>query len=267
MIKALFFDLDGTLLTSSKRFSEKTKGALKECKNYGMKIFVATARPPSLSKMLDLTVEEEDIIRDGGVFYNGGCFCCNNKKVYTCLSEETVTKCLDIILPYIEVNLAVQMTGERHSFRYGLTLNEYRLWGFDELVCFEKLKYNHVVKMVVFSPWGVLPELQRKLLNSVDATANVYFTGKKDFRSIEIVDRKINKKLAINRIMELCVMKSDEVAVFGDDFNDIEMLRGFKHSVAMGNACDEVKSCAAYVSLGNDEEGIYYALSNYLKII
>lgn len=72
----------------------------------------------------------------------------------------------------------------------------------------------------------------------------------------------VNKKL-----IDLCGFDQDEVAVFGDDYNDIEMLKGFKHSIAMGYACDEVKRCAGHITLGNDEEGIYYALNNILKLI
>lgn len=85
LIKALFFDLDGTLLTSSRKLSDKTKTVLKKCREVGIKVFTATARPPLLSKMLNLTTEEEEIIQDGGIFYNGGCICYNNKKLYTFL--------------------------------------------------------------------------------------------------------------------------------------------------------------------------------------
>lgn len=83
MIKALFFDLKGTLLTSAKKLSVKTKSALKVCKGAGIKIFAATARPPLLTKMLNFTQEEEEILQDGGVFYNGGCIYCGNAKLYT----------------------------------------------------------------------------------------------------------------------------------------------------------------------------------------
>jgi len=44
-------------------------------------------------------------------------------------------------------------------------------------------------------------------------------------------------------------LDKSEVAVFGDDYNDIEMLDGFDNSIVMGNACDEVKSHARYVTL------------------
>lgn len=269
MIKALFFDLDGTLLSTGCRMSEKTKTALKACMERGIKIFTATGRPPLLPEMLCLTDEEKEIIQDGGVFYNGGCICCNSEKIYTFLPEEAILRSIETIVPYKEVNLAVQMAGEKHSFRYGLAEEEYKLWGVksDELVSFENTQFTDVVKIVIFSPWYSLPDLYNELKHTVGDRANVYFTGKGEYGCIDIVNKKTNKMLAADRVVGLCGLNRDDVAVFGDDYNDIEMLKGFKHSVAMGNACDEVKSCARYVTLSNEEEGIHYAINNILKLI
>lgn len=269
MIKALFFDLDGTLLTSKRKMSGKTKTTLKICREAGIKVFPATARPPLLSRMLNLTIDEEEILQDGGVFYNGGCICCNNNKIFTFLPEEIVSRSIEVINLYRDANLAIQMMDEKHSFRFSLSDNDYKLWGVnkDELISFEDLRYAHVIKIVVFSPWDILPDLCNKLNDIVGTMANVYLTGRGDFRSIEIVDKRINKKLAIDRLINLCGFNHDEVAVFGDDYNDMEMLKGFKNSIAMGNACDEVKSCARHITLGNDEEGIHYALINILKLL
>lgn len=47
MIKALFFDLDGTLLTSARKLSGKTVSALRVCKDKGIKVFVTTAASPA----------------------------------------------------------------------------------------------------------------------------------------------------------------------------------------------------------------------------
>lgn len=161
------------------------------------------------------------------------------------------------------------MKDEKHSFRFSLSDSDYKLWGVsdDDRISFENFASSYIVKIVVFSPWDILPELHNKLTNIVGTMANVYLTGRGDFRSIEIVDKRVNKKLAIDRLISLCGLNHDEAAVFGDDYNDMEMLKGFKHSIAMGNACDEVKSCAGFITLSNDEEGIYYALSDILKLI
>ena len=51
MVKALFFDLDGTLLTSKKQISPQTKNTLMKCKNKGIKLYIATAPYTGLWKM------------------------------------------------------------------------------------------------------------------------------------------------------------------------------------------------------------------------
>ena len=61
--------------------------------------------------------------------------------------------------------------------------------------------------------------------------------------------------------------KKNEIAVFGDDFNDIEMLSEYPFSVAMGNAEAQVKAVAKYVTLDNDSDGIYEAIYNILKLM
>lgn len=52
----------------------------------------------------------------------------------------------------------------------------------------------------------------------------------------------------------------EEAAVFGDGENDMGMLRAVGYGIAMGNASDQVKAAAAYVTLSNEEEGIYEAI-------
>jgi len=52
MIKALIFDIDGTLLNGENKMSPKTKETLIECAKKGYKLFFATARPPLLDRMV-----------------------------------------------------------------------------------------------------------------------------------------------------------------------------------------------------------------------
>lgn len=49
---------------------------------------------------------------------------------------------------------------------------------------------------------------------------------------------------------------------FGDGHNDIDMLGAVKYSYAMGNAPEEVKENAAYVTLDNDHEGVPDVIKN-----
>lgn len=71
MIKALFFDLDGTLLTPDKRLSDASVSALAACRERGIQVYTATARPPRLARIFGWGTRELPLF-DGGVFYNGG---------------------------------------------------------------------------------------------------------------------------------------------------------------------------------------------------
>lgn len=269
MIKALFFDIDGTLLTSSGRMSQKTKEVLKACREKGIKIFIATGRPPLLSKMLELDADEQEIVKDGGVFYNGGCIRLNEVNHYTFLSDEAVVKCVEAILPFEEVNIVVQMENDNHSFRHGLKDEEYVEWGVDknQLIAFANKNFTRVIKILFLLPNHLSLAVVDKLRASVGAQANVYSYNGGDWRLVEVVDREANKMLGIKRTADIFGWDYDEIAVFGDDFNDVEMLGGFKNSFAMGNACDEVKSHAGNVTLSNNEDGIYHALTQVLKVV
>lgn len=55
----------------------------------------------------------------------------------------------------------------------------------------------------------------------------------------------------------------DEIIAFGDSVNDIDMLKSAGIGVAMGNALEEVKQVADYITKSNDEDGIYYALKEF----
>ncbi len=49
--------------------------------------------------------------------------------------------------------------------------------------------------------------------------------------------------------------------------NDLEMLSGYEHSIAMENGEERVKNAAGFITLDNDSNGIIYGLSKYLDII
>lgn len=67
------------------------------------------------------------------------------------------------------------------------------------------------------------------------------------------------KKAGILKMLRYAGGNEQEVVVFGDDYNDLDMFDERFYKVAMGNACEELKQKADYVTTANVEDGIYQA--------
>ena len=84
--------------------------------------------------------------------------------------------------------------------------------------------------------------------------------------AIDILHKVGGKQNGIKAILEEYNICLEETMAFGDGNNDKEMFEFVNISVAMGNAKDELKKCATYITDDIDHDGIYNALKHY-KII
>ena len=70
----------------------------------------------------------------------------------------------------------------------------------------------------------------------------------------------------IDEIIRHFGIRLEETMAFGDGGNDVSMLRHAAIGVAMGNAVDEVKEHANYITTSVDEDGIANALKHFSVI-
>ena len=272
MIRALFFDLDGTLLDSNKKILDSSIRALKKCQEIGIQSYVATARPPLLQNMLSLSNEEMGLFQ-GGVYCNGGCIKINHISQYMYLPEDVVYYCINQVTKYEKLNISLQLKNEVHAFRFPLGDIAYKKWGIEKENSLELNFANtkETVKILihyenVYDSITLLPEKLIKELNDYcSGKAKVYITD--NGKVMQIIDNNVNKKESIEKIRKSLALEKDEIAVFGDDINDIEMLSEYENSIAMGNAEDNVKYTARMITKDNDSHGIEYALKELLRII
>lgn len=272
MIKAIFFDLDGTLLNSEKEISKHTRFALEECKESGIKLFVATARPPLLDRMLSWDKDTLSLF-DGGSYYNGGCIIADKQKDYQFVDDEIVQRTKDYVCEYDNLNVALQLEGEKHAFRFELEDKGYKSWGVkaEEALTLRQAGTYKAVKLLIFYANLIDSKtvLDDDLVTALNALclddAQFYLTD--SGKCIQITGRLVNKMRSIEKIRDILGFDKNEVAVFGDDVNDMEMLAEYEYSVAMGNANKCVKDIAKYVTLDNDSDGIYHAIHNIWHLI
>ncbi|MCH5275453.1 MAG: HAD family hydrolase [Lachnospiraceae bacterium] len=240
-IAAVIFDLDDTLLRSDKSISDYTLGVLKKCKERGIYIGVATARN-ELSAGSFIQVNDFDIvISNGGARVTIGEECIYKKM----MSASTVRKIIDIFFEIGGNELTVE-TEEDYFWNY--TTKPEGSWAhakYNDFSNFNSPAYKITALLDT-------PELAQHICHEVDAIETLNFRGEKWRRFASIGADKVS---AIREVTKYLGIGISEIAAFGDDYNDIEMLKAVGMGVAMGNAIEEVKTVAKYIALSNDEDG------------
>ena len=77
---------------------------------------------------------------------------------------------------------------------------------------------------------------------------------------VEIMEASVSKESGIRAMLDHYNLTADDALSFGDNYNDLEMLRFTKTSVAMANAPEPIKKAATDVTKSNAEDGIWWWL-------
>ena len=83
--------------------------------------------------------------------------------------------------------------------------------------------------------------------------------------NLEITNSEAQKGVALKRFAEIKGIPMENTMAIGDNYNDVSMLEIAGFPVAMGNAVDEIKDMAAFVTKENDESGVAFAIQKFLE--
>ena len=267
---AIVLDIDGTLLNSQGRISDKNLNALQECARKGILPYIATARPPRLVFRDSEATKDADFIKERGAFYNGA-MAIDNTLGYSKhwqIPAETVNSVIKYLVEKIpDLYVVIQRKDQSHSFRLPYTDLVLQGWGIskEDVVPFSEASESECSKIVAWHEKMKMTEIHREIAELYKGRINAFITDSASW--IQLISNEANKENAIIDLLALRNIPHDEVIVFGDDVPDIGMLKTFAHSVAMGNSSDSVKESAKYVTRSNDENGIAYAIERYFGIV
>lgn len=259
MIKAIFFDIDGTLVSfRTHEIPDSTKKALKTLREKGMKLFIATGRSPV---QIDFLKEEEEHLFDGFITMNGQ-YCYNQKEV---IREQSLNR-QDLIdlLPYLEENQEIGSSFVELDYVYfnHMTKGIQKMWdslgktapklNFDTV---ERVFHHKTYQLSTYIPEEEEEEFFKHMPNCKSARWH------KDF--MDVIPKDGGKTAGIEAMLQYYGISKDEIMAFGDGGNDKEMLQYAKIGVAMGNATNDVKEMADFVTKDIDEGGIAFALEHF----
>lgn len=255
MTKAVFFDIDGTLISfKTHRMPESARRALHLLRRAGIRVFAATGRSPN-----DTAFLKEYFDFDGIVAFNGQyCFDKEGVIYQKPLPENALTEAI----PYMEENdiACCFETAEGNVFN---RVDE-RVRRLLDLVGMSDVE---PVCGDVSALSGSVFQLTAYVTEEEEAGLMRRLPGCKALRwyptFINVTGADGGKPVGIARVAERYGFSGNDVMVFGDGGNDIDMLRSAGIGIAMGNAPDEVKAAARYVTDEVDADGIYNALRHF----
>jgi len=265
MYKLIAIDLDGTLLNEKKEISERCLECIKEIKKMGKKVVIATGRPlhgirPYLKKL--------ELIEDNNytVVYNGAQVVNATGKVI--LFEKPVS-----VDAYRELyELSKQFGVYIHAIINGgvLTPRNNPYTGVESSLnhtpVYEGPVENvdpstKIIKvMFVDEPRkldAIIPLLPKwvKEKYTVFKSADIF---------LEFINKGVDKGVGVSVIANHFGIRPQEVICVGDAGNDIAMIRYAGLGVAMGNATEDVKAEADYITLTNEEDGVAHVIEKFM---
>lgn len=256
MIKAAFFDVDGTVYShESKSVPASTLKALNELREKGIKTFLATGR--HFSEIDKFPVGE--IPFDGYVMLTGQL--CTDGERNVIFGNAIEEKDAQYLLNEFKKKEMPVMLVEKDRLYINL-INDVVIKGQKEISSDipEVMEYQGAPLYQIICYGG--KELERELTPKLP---NCKITRWSPF-GIDVISKTGGKVTGIKKMLELHSIRQEEVIAFGDGENDIEMLEFAGIGVAMGNAEEEVKAVADYVTTDIDEDGIWNALK-HLEIL
>lgn len=254
MIKAIFFDIDGTLVSfKTHRMPDSTKQALAELKAKGIKLFTASGRHKATVNNLDGWVP------DGHIGVNGGMCQIGDEVIYEYPIKQSD---LQALVDYMDNRRAfpaifVQEKGLVMNFNDEESEKIFRLLNFPQppMGSLRKALEKPTYQVIAFFTESEEQEIMQIMPDCETTRWTKEFT--------DVVPRGSNKWQGISKVIAHLGITREETMVFGDGGNDIEMLDGAGIGVAMGNADDSVKALADYVTDTVDNDGIMKALQHY----
>ena len=257
MIKALFFDIDGTLVSfKTHQIPQSTIDALTEAKAHGLKVYISTGRPLLFINNLS---QIEPLI--DGYITTTGALCIVGKDRFNCheIDKPSVKKILEaadrwhksaVVVGAEHIAVVNDSDALTEQFRKSLNLD----FEFSPL---DVVMKEPILQVSPFFDDEQEKEVMKGLPDCVSSRWHPAFT--------DITNIGADKGKALLAMAKHEGLKIEETIAFGDGGNDIPIIRQAGIGVAMGNARDEVKAAADYVTTSVDEDGVRNALRALLK--
>lgn len=261
-IKLIATDIDGTILKHNFEFNQEVKDCIKKLTRDGIKVVLVTGRMHASTDY----IAEELGLDTPIVSYQGGLVMHQGKILYEKNLNPKIAKEIIKWAKKNNVHLNVYMndqlyvekddatirryTGERSASFIVKSFDELELHRIDKLLA---INFEDENKVTMWKSY-----LETKYTDIHVVKSMPYFC--------EICHPLAKKSDAVNFLREYWGLKKEEIMTIGDQNNDIELLKAGGIGVAMGNATDELKAVADYVTDTVNNNGFVKAVEKFVGV-
>lgn len=255
MYKMMFFDLDGTLLNDNKEILMENIEAIKKAKENGIEIAICSGRQKNF-------VERCRKMAGTGKFI----IACNGSAIYDVEENEEIFSCS------VDKNLVYNLyqLSQKNNFyiridtRYARYLNDMKYFFVDEIPLEEEIEKFLAENNVLQVTFGTKTEEEiDNIINELKDNPYVKIENKYQIDNnynklwvINIINTSASKGNAISGLCKYLKIDLKDVIAFGDDLNDLSMMKTVGLGVAMENALPDVKQFAKEVIGNNNKPSI-----------
>jgi hypothetical protein len=267
MIKLIATDMDGTLLNNNKEISKENIEAIIECQKQGIKVALASGRgAQNLFKFADILK-----IND----YNGYLIGNNGQEIFSYkdfsitkgnkIPKEVCHQAMEIFRKY-----KVYVYGFNDDVKYGYLKDDYGILRENSKTTLLENGYNEEKQFFEnegdFDKFGCYTqdedvyEIYNEIKSKIDGAYNLFIVNS---GVVELVGEGIDKVHGIKELQKIMGLEDDEILVFGDGLNDLNMLKKF-HGVAMSNALDELKMEVKHIVDNSQHIGVANGINKFV---
>ncbi|MEH7416827.1 HAD family hydrolase [Neobacillus drentensis] len=254
-VRAVFIDMDGTLLKASNTISSRNMEAIDRLIHQGVKVFLATGRHYEVTAPYhkEIGLRTPMICLNGAAIHDGETG--RAMQIKTVRVNEERFHHLTAESP---CNVMIHTANGLYCKEINEEINYWTKVGQIPPRYIGDLRQVHYQDVLKYSVRTGGPSPEISALFQKEAEVINWNDG------FEMVAPNVSKWSAIKSLLRTFRISPNEVVAIGDGPNDLEMLRHAGTGVAMGNASDEVKSAADFVTGHHDNDGLAEFIERYL---
>ena len=254
-------DLDGTLLNDSKRVSERTAAALRCLPGRGVRVVIASARPPRSVRHIyrELGLDTWQINYNGAMIWDEPAA---RVVLHEPIEPATARRVVDHargLFPGVAVSVEVRDLWMTDRVEQTYLTETSRLFAPDRVAPVDVLCREPVTKLLLLGAPGMITALASALAETHPDVSVM----RSDPDLIQVMNRGASKATALRAVAANYRVPMDRVMAIGDAPNDVSMLTAAGVAVAMDNASADVKRAAHWTAPSNNDHGVHAALARY----